>query len=258
MRALSFDADQTLWDFHRVQRRALEATARTMIERLIELAGWRPGDRIIEIGAGTGQLTIPLAQRGLLVTAIEPGPALCAELRDRATDIDRVEVVNALYEEAEIAHRAAGVVAANSLHWLEPTTAYQRIAGQLKLDGALALLWNFPVAATDAVQRELNERAWTSPLADLRRNLPSDTTALEHSLEHGRRELIASGHFSAPTWQMNTRREQWTIDRLARFCASLASTAGQLGLIVERLAALGLDEPIDMLDRVYTSVARRV
>ncbi|MEM1333792.1 MAG: HAD family hydrolase [Actinomycetota bacterium] len=33
LRALSFDADQTLWDFHGVQRRALEATAQTMIDR---------------------------------------------------------------------------------------------------------------------------------------------------------------------------------------------------------------------------------
>jgi 2-polyprenyl-3-methyl-5-hydroxy-6-metoxy-1,4-benzoquinol methylase len=35
---------------------------------------WEAGDRVIEIGCGTGQATVPLAQRGLGVTAIELGP----------------------------------------------------------------------------------------------------------------------------------------------------------------------------------------
>jgi protein-L-isoaspartate O-methyltransferase len=43
---------------------------------LIQLAGLRAGDRVVEIGCGTGQATVPLAERGLAVTAVELGAGL--------------------------------------------------------------------------------------------------------------------------------------------------------------------------------------
>lgn len=44
------------------------------IDDLIRFAGLVPGSRVLEIGCGTGQLTVPLAERGLNVTAVELGP----------------------------------------------------------------------------------------------------------------------------------------------------------------------------------------
>ena len=49
-----------------------------LFDDLIDLAGLEAGDRLLEIGCGTGQATVPLAERGLNVTAIELG----AELAD--------------------------------------------------------------------------------------------------------------------------------------------------------------------------------
>jgi protein-L-isoaspartate O-methyltransferase len=40
---------------------------------LVRLAGLARGDRVAEIGCGTGQATVPLAERGMAVTAIEFG-----------------------------------------------------------------------------------------------------------------------------------------------------------------------------------------
>ena len=42
---------------------------------LIDLAALDAGDRVIEIGCGTGQATVPLAERGLSVTAVELAPS---------------------------------------------------------------------------------------------------------------------------------------------------------------------------------------
>jgi 16S rRNA (adenine1518-N6/adenine1519-N6)-dimethyltransferase len=52
------------------------------------------GARVLEVGAGTGALTIALAERGATVTAIEVDPALVKLLRDRR-DLDSVEIVEA-------------------------------------------------------------------------------------------------------------------------------------------------------------------
>src|SRR3954453_4773932 len=47
-----------------------------LFDRLLQLSEMRPGDRVLEVGAGPGKATLPLLRRGLRVTAIEPGAAL--------------------------------------------------------------------------------------------------------------------------------------------------------------------------------------
>jgi SAM-dependent methyltransferase len=45
-----------------------------------------PGDvTVLDVGAGTGRNTLPLAREGFLVDALEPAPALCQVLRDEVT-----------------------------------------------------------------------------------------------------------------------------------------------------------------------------
>ncbi|MGH7750748.1 MAG: class I SAM-dependent methyltransferase, partial [Candidatus Dormibacteria bacterium] len=49
-----------------------------LVDHACATAGLHPGDRVLELGCGTGQLTHPLLERGLRVTAIEPGANLIA------------------------------------------------------------------------------------------------------------------------------------------------------------------------------------
>lgn len=48
----------------------------------MELAGVRPGDRVLEVGAGLGSLTVALAEAGAEVVAVEVDEALLPPLRE--------------------------------------------------------------------------------------------------------------------------------------------------------------------------------
>ena len=56
---------------------------KNIIEKIIRYAGLKQDDILIEIGAGHGELTIPLSEHVSQVFAIEKDPGLCYKLRKR-------------------------------------------------------------------------------------------------------------------------------------------------------------------------------
>jgi len=141
-RAIAVD-EQERWVFNRVARsyRHRPEYPEAMIERLSALAGGA-GGRILDLGAGTGHLAVPLAGRGHRVTAVEPALAMLAELRIRA-DQRRAPVaaVNASAERTGLPDRSFDLVlAADVLHWLDPELAGQEAARLLRPGGLLVVI----------------------------------------------------------------------------------------------------------------------
>jgi SAM-dependent methyltransferase len=115
-----------------------------LIDQACQVAGIAEGDRVLEIGCGTGQLTRSLLARGLLVTALEPGDQLICLAEENLKDAGDVEFVHARLEDAQLSgERYAAVFSASAIHWVEPDLGWRKIAEMLAPRGTLALIQYF-------------------------------------------------------------------------------------------------------------------
>jgi SAM-dependent methyltransferase len=112
-----------------------------LFDVLFERCALRPGSKVLEVGPGTGQVTVPLAQRGVEVTAVELGAAMGARLREATTGLP-VRVVIEPLEDVDVTEASFdAVVSATAFHWIDPKVGYPKAARALRDRGWLALWW---------------------------------------------------------------------------------------------------------------------
>lgn len=84
---------------------------RAVVDRLVRSAGLAPGDLVLDLGAGSGALTAPLAATGARVIAVERDPRLAARLCRRFASSPGVRVVEGDLRTVPLPHRPYAVVA---------------------------------------------------------------------------------------------------------------------------------------------------
>ena len=98
------------------------------------------GDRVLDLGAGTGIATAALVQHELDVIAVEPVAAMRAEL---ARALPAVDVVEGGAETIPLPDAAVGAaVVAQAFHWFDHRRALDELARVIRPGGVLITLWN--------------------------------------------------------------------------------------------------------------------
>jgi SAM-dependent methyltransferase len=138
-----------------------------LIDQACAVGGTREGDRVLEIGCGTGQLTRSLLARGLRVTALEPGDQLIGVAAESLRDAGDVELVNARLEDMQSPRESyQAAFSASAIHWVDPDLSWQKLADALAPGGTLALIQYFGLHE----QRSVDDQQ--ALLAALRRHAP--------------------------------------------------------------------------------------
>lgn len=97
----------------------------------------RAGVTVVDLAAGTGKLSRPLATTGARVIAIEPLEAM------RRVIGPEIEALEGTAEAIPLADRSAdAVTVGQAFHWFDGSAALAEIHRVLRANGWLALLWN--------------------------------------------------------------------------------------------------------------------
>lgn len=143
-----------------------------LIDAACAAAGLTAGDRIVEVGSGTGLLTTALLARGFEVDAVEPGANMIRVAERRVGHEAAVRFHRGRFEDVALPEgRFGAVFSATAFHWIEPDIGWTRAAGLLKPGGVLALLqyceasdpttvddWRALAAALDRVAPDIGAR----------------------------------------------------------------------------------------------------
>lgn len=137
----TFDEVAELYD------RARPRYPAALVAELARTAGLGPGRRVLEVAPGTGQLTVPLAEFGCRVTAVELGPALAAVARRRLREFPLAAVEVADFEGWPLPKEPFDVVVcATAWHWIDPAVRVEKAADALAPGGRLAVVVTHHVA----------------------------------------------------------------------------------------------------------------
>jgi SAM-dependent methyltransferase len=189
-----------------------------LLNDLNELAGIARGSRVLEIGCGTGKLTVQMAELGCEIIAVELGPNLADVARKNFTSLPNVSVITASFEEwSPPPESFDAVVSATAFHWLDPKIRVHKAADVLGPGGSLAIVLTHHVAREqdaffDNVQ-ECFERWDPAYAPDYRAPRPEEVPIDTEEIE-------ASGRFDRPV----VRRYEWEVAYSAATFIDLIST----------------------------------
>jgi SAM-dependent methyltransferase len=210
------------------------------------------GARVLEIGAGAGQLTKALLEAGFDVVALEPGDALRARA---AAGAPGATFVDSIFEEYEPDRRFDAIYSSNAWHWVDPAVGYDKAAD---VADALVLIWDTAVAADPGLLRRIQDGV-LRPHGSTFPTEEEDVRAfVDGELAGMRDEVAASGRFAEPWTDLVERRLEYTPGRYVDLIGSMGHVAasGERERIMAELRPLLGDEPFELLDLVWTIAAR--
>lgn len=133
-----FDSNAEAYD----QYRPSYPTA--LIKDLIQISELNQKEKqeVLEIGCGSGQLTVDLVNSNLKVTGIELGNSLAKLASDKIKHAKDSKIINTKFEDWESDQRFKLVVSAQAFHWIEKKTGIDKVVNLLSKKATFALIWN--------------------------------------------------------------------------------------------------------------------
>ncbi len=178
-----------------------------LIEDITNFSGIPEGGSILEVGCGTGQATLPFAQRGYRMLCLDIGPEMLAIARHKLAPYPNVRFEQVAFEHwSEPPIPFDLLISATAFHWVPRDVAYVKAARVLKPGGSLAVFSNehpSPFTGFFIEVQHVYDRYKPKSTAGMSRH---DRPLLEQKVEQERARIEETGLFA----EVMVRTYPWT------------------------------------------------
>ena len=136
----TFDDNATSYDKYR------PSYPEKLVEEIIERSQIKKNDRILEIGSGTGQLSVDFVKRGYHLLGIEKGASLSRIASDKLERYGKGHIVHSTFEDWTPNGKFNLVISAQAFHWIDKESGIEKILKLLEERGSLGLVWNMDIS----------------------------------------------------------------------------------------------------------------
>jgi trans-aconitate methyltransferase len=179
-----------------------------VIDWIVRQTGITRDDQLLEIGPGTGQATIPFAEKGFHIHCVEFGDKLAAILRHNCERSPNVTIDVSPFETWESAqfNTFALIYSASAFHWIEETVKYKKCAQLLTDNGHLALLWHeYPDTETAIINQAFELLTSYTSIKETDQKKITRKERMQARID----EINTSGYFQF----LETYEYPWSIDQ---------------------------------------------
>ncbi|MGL3210504.1 class I SAM-dependent methyltransferase [Bradyrhizobium sp. BR 1433] len=197
---------------------------------LVRLCRLTTSSRVLDLGAGTGQIGLPLTRSVAHVFSVDPSSEMVEEGKRMATTLG-VSNLDFIVSTSETLQLPASTfdltTVALAFHWMDRAAVLTKLSQILKLDGCVAIIdrvreHSEPSEWYDAMVKDITD-FWGG-------SLPAGPGGVRPLLAQSHREVLAASDFNEITELRHYYRYHWTIDDLLGWLSSTAMAApGTLG-----------------------------
>lgn len=181
-----------------------------LFEDIIDFSKINSSSRILEIGPGTGQATLPFARKGFEIVAIERGEQLSTIARRNLESFPRVKIQTTTFENSTLDHAFFDLVySATAFHFIDPNISYPKVFNLLAKNGAIALFWTVHIPGESALHKKIrNIYKEIAPQLD-----DSSIETVDEFISNIQGSILKSGMFDTPIVKQYNWVESYTADR---------------------------------------------
>ena len=116
-----------------------------LYHKLFEYAAISDSSRVVEVGIGAGQASLPILRTGCELTAVEYGEHFSELCAKKFKDYPKFSVITSKFEDTDFENNAFDLVySASAFHWIPEKIGYEKVFSMLKSGGTFARFANDP------------------------------------------------------------------------------------------------------------------